>query len=131
MRLHNPLTRVPLALVALLLGGMGAGPGAAVAAAPPENTYIVVFDPARPLDRQRLAATGFAIASDPGPSSGVLVVRSSDPAALARMPGVIGVARDRIFMRAPREEPHEIVRAADLGAATPGCASTEAACPRQ
>jgi subtilisin family serine protease len=109
-------------LVAVLAGG-------SAAAAPPEHRYIVVFESASQVDRQRVQAAGHAIAGDLG-QAGVLIVRSSDPAALARLPGVTGVARDRIFLRVPRER-GEVVRAAQLGAASPGCATTEAACAFQ
>jgi subtilisin family serine protease len=130
MRVCQQIVGVVAGVGSLLLGLLVALlPGGNAAAAPREATYIVVFGSASQVDRQRVQAAGNAIAGDLG-EAGVLVVRSSDRAALARLPGVTGVARDRIFLRVPRE-PGEMVRAENLAAAAPSCASTEAACPLQ
>jgi hypothetical protein len=55
----------------------------------PEDTFIVVYGLPTQVDRHQVAAAGHTITGDLG-EAGVLVARSSDPAALARLPGVTG-----------------------------------------
>ena len=90
-------------------------------------TYIVVYGSAAEVDRERVAAGDNRVAADLG-EAGLLVVRSRDPAGLAVLPGVVGVARDRVRVRAP-DEP--IVLADGPSPAGSGCASAAASCPRQ
>jgi subtilisin family serine protease len=64
----------------------------------------------------------------------VMVVKTNRPAALASLPGIVGVAHDRMRVRVP-DEPGAaatgLSAAQASAAASTGCASTTASCPLQ
>src|SRR5438552_3719676 len=80
-----------------------AQPASAAAASGPEATYIVVYDSPAHVDQNIVKAHGHKIVSDLG-KAGVLIVRSKNPADLAHLLGVTGVARDHVRMSVPQEE---------------------------
>lgn len=115
------LILVLVAVFALLPHAGGAS------ASQPEASYIVVYKSASVVNQGLVKAHGHRITTDLG-KAGVLVVRSNNPADLAHLPGVTGVAADRAHIQAPHEQ-STLVKGA-TGAAQ-GCASTSGSCPYQ
>ena len=111
---------------ALVLGLFALVP-AAPATAGDASTYIVVYSSASAVDRGALQEKGGRIQFDLG-TTGVMIVSSSDAAALESLPGVTGVAEDGFGFKLP----DDMVEAADgQGGGGAACASTAQSCGLQ
>ncbi len=121
----GPRLSLWLGVVPLLLGAAAADALPAVASG--EQDFLVVFDRPSSAAVAQVEAHGHHVVGDLS-KAGVLVVRSRDRAALRSLPGVVGVAADRVRVRTPEEE----MTVAEVSpAAVGGCASTSASCPLQ
>ncbi|HEX5506285.1 MAG TPA: S8 family serine peptidase, partial [Thermomicrobiales bacterium] len=125
MRVQHRALRLFAAAGALLLLFLAGGPPGPAAAASPPQTYIVVFGPGLATPQQLPVPGQRVVANLQG--AGVMIVESSNPAALAALPGVRGVVLDRIRYRVPDEG---VTQATAQPEAT-GCASTAASCGLQ
>jgi subtilisin family serine protease len=100
---------------------------AAPAAADDASTYIVVYSSDSAVDRDALQEAGGRIQFDLG-AAGVMIVSSSNAAALESLPGVTGVAEDGFGFKVP----DDLVEAADgQGGGGAPCASTAQSCGLQ
>ncbi|HET8630867.1 MAG TPA: S8 family serine peptidase [Thermomicrobiales bacterium] len=126
MRVHHRAIRLFAAAGALLLLFLAGGPPGPAAAASPPQTYIVVFAPGVATPQQ-LGGTGQRVVANLQ-GAGVMIVESSNPAALAALPGVSGVVLDKMRYRVPDEG---VTTAADAAPQAGGCASTAASCGEQ
>jgi subtilisin family serine protease len=97
------------------------------AAASGEESYIVVYGNSSQVHQDQIRARGAEVEGDLS-KAGLLAVRTSHPDALKALPGVKGVAKDRVRFQVPKEQvmPFE-EGSSDSG----GCASTEGSCPLQ
>ena len=97
-----------------------------------EDNYLVVYGDSSQVQRGAVEARGGHVTADLS-KAGVLAVRTSNPAALKALPGVTGVARDRV-VSVPHDQV-QVVKATDEGGGNDnggnGCASTKVACPLQ
>lgn len=125
MRVRRRAVSIVGAVGSLLLGVAGAGP-APVFASDRLDSFIVVYASPEQVDPQGVVADGDEITADIS-QAGMLVVRSSHPATLSGLPGVIGVAPD-LQVNVPEEQPDSALRAEREGA---GCASLDESCPLQ
>lgn len=102
-------------------------PGATATTLNSAATYIVVYNSPSQIDRGLLNAHGHKIVSDLGPA-GIMIVSSKNPKDLASLPGVTGVANDRVRVFAP----HDTMTFSDKQAASgSGCATTQTSCSQQ
>lgn len=114
------------------LGLIGGGPALPVSAQQQEDSYIAVFSSPESADRGQVERAGHRVTADLKQAS-VMIVKTSKPAALASLSGVVGIAKDRVRIRVP-DEPATIatgLTAMAAAAASTGCASTTASCPLQ
>jgi subtilisin family serine protease len=106
--------------------------GAASRSGGAEGNYLVVYGDASQVQRGEVEARGGHVTADLS-KAGVLAVRTSNPAALQALPGVTGVARDRV-VSVPHEQV-QVLNGKDQGGGNQsdgsGCASTTASCPLQ
>jgi subtilisin family serine protease len=96
-------------------------------AASPASTYIVLYNGAAQVNQATVKARGHTILKDFS-QAGLLIVRSSNPADLATMPGVSGVAKDSLHMRIPTNEG---VAIKSVPGKPKGCSSARTTCPFQ
>jgi len=127
--LHSRLSiAVLLGAIALAVVGMALGSTLFSAkAAAPASTYIVLYNAGAQANQATLKAHGHTIIRDFS-QAGLLIVRSSNPADLATMPGVSGVARDGLHMKIPTNE--GVAVKSTLGKPK-GCSSNTRTCPFQ
>lgn len=121
------------AVLAVLASALVTVPaGAASRSGGGEENYIVVYGDASQVQRGEVEARGGHVTTDLS-QVGVLAVRTNNPAALQALPGVTGVARDRV-VSVPNDQV-QVVTGADIGSGDDGggtgCASTEVSCPLQ
>jgi len=106
--------------------------GAASRSGGGEENYLVVYSNASQVQRGAVEARGGQVTADLS-KAGVLAVKTSNPAALRNLPGVTGVARDRL-VSVPHDQV-QVVKGSDEGGGNDGggngCGSTEASCPLQ
>ena len=126
MRLGRTL-RVLTVTGSLVLGLLATGPGSA-AASNAEGNYILIYDSTAHVDKDRARATGATVTADLG-AAGLLGVRTSNPASLQLLPGVVAVAQERPRYQVPQEQVSSFTGASSNPIA--GCASTLASCPLQ
>jgi subtilisin family serine protease len=97
-----------------------------------EDNYLVVYGDSSQVQRGAVEARGAHVTADLS-KAGVLAVKTSNPAALRALPGVAGVALDR--MVAVPHDQVQVIKGQDEGGGNHnsggGCASTEASCPLQ
>lgn len=97
------------------------------AAASSDDHYIVIYGSSSQVNEDEVRGTGAKVTAKLG-EAGLLGVRTSDPSALKQLPGVVGVAKERMRFSIPKEK---VVPFAEHSSGTTGCASTEATCPLQ
>jgi subtilisin family serine protease len=105
--------------------------GAASQSGAGEDNYLVVYGDSSQVQRGAVEARGGHVTVDLS-KVGVLGVRTKNPAALKALPGVTGVARDRV-VSVPHDQVQVVKGADERGnnGGGNGCASTTAACPLQ
>ncbi len=98
------------------------------AASDNEDNYIVLYGSSSQVNQDEVRATGAKVTAELG-EAGLLGVRTSHPASLQLLPGVVGVAKERVRFQVPNEQ----VIAFNEESSRPGagCASTDASCPLQ
>jgi subtilisin family serine protease len=97
------------------------------AAAGGQESYIVVYGSSSQVHQDQVRARGAEVQGDLS-KAGLLAVKTSHPEALKSLPGVQGVAKDRVRFQIPKEQVTPFQEgSSDSG----GCASTEASCPLQ
>lgn len=121
------------AVLAVLASAIATVPaGAASRSAGAEDNYLVVYGDSSQVQRGEVEARGGHVTADLS-KAGVLAVKTKYPAALKALPGVTGVARDRV-VSVPHDQV-QVVKGTDQGGGNEGggegCASTEASCPLQ
>ena len=116
---------VSLAIVAVAAGVVTVVPSSASTT---EESYIVVYRSSSQVHADQVRARGAQVVIDLS-KAGLLAVRTSSPAALQTLPGVVGVAKDRPRFQAPKE--HVVPFKTGAPVASPGCANPESACPLQ
>jgi subtilisin family serine protease len=114
------------------LGLVGGGAALPVSAQQHEDSYIAVFSSPQSADRGQVERAGHRVTADLKQAS-VMIVKTSKPAALASLPGVVGVAKDKVRVRVPDEPATAAtgLTATAAAAAATGCASSSASCPLQ
>ena len=115
-----------LALAGPLVLGLFATTPVPVAAASEDN-YIVLYGSSSQVQEDQVRATGATVTAKLG-EAGLLGVRTSHPSALQQLPGVVGVAKDRMRFSIPKEQ---VVPFNEQQSGSSGCASTQATCPLQ
>jgi subtilisin family serine protease len=95
--------------------------------ASPAANYIVLYNDSTQVNQAMVKSRGFSIIKDLS-QAGVLIVNTNDPSSIASMPGVSGIARDRMHMRIPTNEGVPFKLAENK---PEGCASTSGSCPLQ
>jgi subtilisin family serine protease len=115
-----------LAIAGPLLVGLFATAPVPVAASS-EESYIVVYGAGSQVNEGEVRATGAQVTAKLG-QAGLLGVRTSHPSALKQLPGVVGVAKDRMRFKIPKEQVTPLI---ENQSESSGCASTEATCPLQ
>ncbi|TME43102.1 MAG: hypothetical protein E6I75_01830 [Chloroflexi bacterium] len=119
-----------LSFALILPAAMAGAPAAHVAAdAGADSDYVVVYGSPGQASRTEVEGRGHKVAADLS-AAGVLVVRTTNPADLSTINGVIGVAPDEV-LRVPDDEHPVAVDDRDRVRADNGCATTEASCPLQ
>jgi subtilisin family serine protease len=115
-----------LAVAGPLVLGLFATAPVPVAAASEDN-YIVLYGSSSQVQEDQVRATGATVTAKLG-EAGLLGVRTSHPSALQQLPGVVGVAKDRMRFSIPKEQ---VVPFNEQHSDSSGCASTQASCPLQ
>jgi subtilisin family serine protease len=118
--------RVLVGASSLVVGLFATVPPAA--AAQNEDNYIVLYGSNSQVNQGEVRATGAKVTAELG-DAGLLGVRTNRPDSLQLLPGVVGVAKERMRFQVPQEQVvpfHE-----DPSSPGTGCASTETTCPLQ
>jgi subtilisin family serine protease len=115
-----------LAVACPLVLGLFATTPVPVAAASEDN-YIVLYGSSSQVQEDQVRATGATVTAKLG-EAGLLGVRTSHPSALQQLPGVVGVAKDRMRFSIPKEQ---VTPFNEQQSDSSGCASTQASCPLQ
>jgi subtilisin family serine protease len=97
------------------------------AAAESDENYIVLYGSSAQVHEDEVRATGARVTAQLG-EAGLLGVRTSHPSLLQQLPGVVGVAKERMRFSVPKEQ---VIPFTEEPSGSGGCASTEATCPRQ
>jgi subtilisin family serine protease len=115
---------ISFAIAALAAGMLATIPSAAAGG---EERYIVIYGSSSQVHQDQVRARGAEVQGDLS-KAGLLAVKTSHPEALKSLPGVRGVAKDRVRFQIPKEQVTPFQEgSSDSG----GCASTEASCPLQ
>lgn len=117
-------TAISFAIAALAAGTLATIPSAAAGG---EESYIVVYTSSSQVHQDQVRARGAEVHGDLS-KAGLLAVRTSHPDALKSLPGVKGVAKDRVRFHIPKEQ---VIPFQEGSSDSGGCASTEASCPLQ
>lgn len=115
-----------LAVAGPLVLGLFATAPVPVAAASEDN-YIVLYGSSSQVQEDQVRATGATVTAKLG-EAGLLGVRTSHPTALQQLPGVVGVAKDRMRYQIPQEQ---VTPFNEQQSDSSGCASTQSACALQ
>ncbi len=118
--------------LSLSLASFSLNASAASVANGQESTYLVVYSSPDKVNTNTVQSHGHKIAQNLN-KAGVLIVKSKNPDDLKKLPGVTGVAKDRMRIQIPAEQ-GQIVKKDALNpqaATADGCASTKASCPTQ
>ncbi|GCE45788.1 subtilase family protein [Thermosporothrix hazakensis] len=94
------------------------------------DNYILLYNQQTKIDKNALTKNGNKIIFDLSQAK-VMVVRSNNPNELKKVPGVIGLAKDKRSVRLPGNEVKNITTVPQTKAAAAQCASVETSCPLQ
>jgi subtilisin family serine protease len=118
--------RVLIGAGSLVVGLFASVPPAA--AAQNEDNYIVIYGSNSQVNQGEVRATGAKVTAELG-DAGLLGVRTNRPDSLTLLPGVVGVAKERMRFQVPQET--VVPFSEDKSGSGGGCASTDASCPLQ